>query len=154
MAGTNDRLAANLAAPEFAAYVEQGFWELVERDGDTVYVLLHAPDGRDFLAKLDCSSYWDEPIGGTFVDIKTREPKPAAWPDGNPHFEGWIKFRGSPWFICWEQDRQGIQQHQEWKALKSWQKKPNQIVTYLDFINRLLHNPGYGYSRRKSEQSA
>ena len=154
MANPADRLAVDLASPEFAAYVEQGFWEVVERDGDTLYVLLHAPDGRNFLARLDCSSYWEEPIGGTFVDMNMREPNPAAWSDGNAHFEGWIKFKGSPWFICWDQDRQGIQQHLEWKAFKSWQKKPNQILAYLDFINRMLQNPGNGYNRQKSGQDA
>jgi hypothetical protein len=82
--------------------------------------------GADVLAGLKCQNapsslayslrkpsercqYWDEPICGTFVDPKDRQNRPAAWPDGNTTFEGWIKFKGSPWFICWDQDRQGIQ---------------------------------------------
>jgi hypothetical protein len=154
MADESDRLAKDLASPEFAAYVDQGFWEPVERDKDILYVLLHAPDGRSFLAKLDCGGYRDEPISGTFVDAKTRELTPAAWPDGNTHFEQWIKFKGSPWFICWDQDRQGIQHHADWKIRKSWQKKPNQVVAYLDFIREMLHVPARGYNRQKSVDSA
>ena len=43
MAAKSDRLEQDLKSPEFLHGVAQGFWELSERDGNTVYVLLHAP---------------------------------------------------------------------------------------------------------------
>ena len=154
MAGEEERLGRDLASPEFAAHVEQGFWSFVERDKDTVYVLLHAPDGRKFLARLECDNYWNEPIRCTFVAPQDRQSEPKAWPDGNAYFERWIKFKGTPWFICWPQDRQGIEHHKEWTALKAWQKKPNQLVAYLDFLRQMLHVPSRGYNCRNSNANA
>jgi hypothetical protein len=153
-ANDGDRLARDLSSPEFAAYVAQGFWELAKREGHIVYVLMYAPDGRTFLARLDCSDYWTEPITGGFSDPADLMEKPAAWPDGNAHFEQWIKFKGTPWFICWDQDGRGIQHHQGWKARKAWQKKPNQLLAYLDFLRQMLHVPAFGYSRKNSQRSA
>lgn len=150
----NDRLARDLSSPEFAAYAAQGFWKLVKREGHIVYVLMYAPDERTFLARLDCSDYRTEPIAGGFVDPEDLAEKAAAWPDGNSCFEQWIKFKGSPWFICWDQDRRGISHHGEWKARKAWQKKPNQIVAYLDFLRQMLHVPAFGYNRKNSKESA
>lgn len=144
-----DRLGQDLESDLFRKGVEQGFWELVEREQDTLYVLLHAPDGRDFLLKLDCSGYWEEPIGGVFVDSGNRQVKSEAWPDGNPTFEQWIKFRGTPFFICWDQDRFGLSHHPDWRGRKAWQKKPNQLWAYLDFLRQMLFLPGRGYNRRK-----
>lgn len=149
MAAEPDRLGRDLASAEFAGYVRQGFWDLVERDQDTAYVLLHAPDSRSFLARLECSRYWDEPILGCFVDAKDRVPNSSAWPDGNASFEQWIKFKSTPGFVCWDQDRQGVQHHPEWRARKAWQKNPNQIVAYLDFLRQMLHLPARGYRRTK-----
>jgi hypothetical protein len=149
MAAEDDRLGRDLSSAEFNAYVEQGFWKVVERDENILYVLLCAPDERSFLARLDCSEYWDEPIHGTFVDLENRQSVPAAWPDGNTHFEQWIKFKSSPGFICWDQDREGLRHHLEWKTRKSWQKKPNQLVAYLDFLRQMIHVPALGYNRQK-----
>ena len=149
MAAENDRLGKDLCSAEFSAYVEQGFWKLVERDKDVVYVLLCAPDERTFLVRLDCSQYWDEPICGVFVDPVDRQLKSEAWPDGDTNFEQWIKFKGSPWFICWDQDREGLRHHADWRTRKSWQKKTNQIVAYLDFLRQMLNVPARGYNRRK-----
>ena len=149
MAAESDRLEQDLKSPEFLHGVTQGFWELSERDGNTVYVLLHAPDGRSFLARLECSNYWDEPIRCDFVDVAERTAKPEACPDGDAQFEQWIKYRSAPFFICWDQDRAGIQHHQEWRPLKAWQKQPNEIVAYLDFLCRMLYLPAHGYNRRK-----
>ncbi len=143
-----DRLGTDLASAEFRHGVEQGFWELVSREGDQVHVLMRAHDGRTFLARMDCDRYWDEPIGCLFVDAVNRQVIPEAWPDGNGTFEQWIKFRRSPHFICWPQDRYGIGHHAEWRNLRQWQKKPNQIVAYLEFLQRMLYLPGNGYSRR------
>jgi hypothetical protein len=143
-----DRLGTDLASAEFLHGVEQEFWESVSREGDRVYILMHAPDGRKFLARMDCDHYWDEPIGCLFVDAATRQVIPAAWPDGNSTFEQWIKFRANPHFICWRQDRYGIERHQEWKNLREWQKKQNQIVAYLEFLQQMLYRPMNGYSRK------
>lgn len=149
MADEGDRLERDLKSSEFLHGVEQGFWEFVAYDKNIVYALLHAPDDRRFLARLDCSGYWDEPIRCDFVDEKERTSKPEAYPDGNHQFEQWIKFRHVPFFICWDQDRSGIEHHPEWRALKAWQKPPNQIVAYLDFLRQMLHLPSRGYNRRK-----
>jgi len=154
MGAEADRLGSDLASPEFAHGVEQGFWELVSREQDVVSILLHAPDGRDFLARMECSDYWTGPIGCQFVDPSDGQVKAAAWPDGNGDFAQWVKFSGPPHFICWHQDRFAFQHHQEWKVLKEWQGKPSQIVAYLDFLRRMLHIPARGYNRRKSSTVA
>ena len=143
-----DRLGTDLASAEFLHGVGQEFWEFVSRKEDRVFILIHAPDGRKFLARMDCDHYWDEPIGCLFVDLINRQVVLEAWPDGSGTFEQWIKFRTSPPFICWPQDRFGIEQHQEWKNLREWQKKPNQIVAYLEFLQRMLYRPVNGYSRK------
>jgi hypothetical protein len=143
-----DRLGNDLASPEFLHGVDQGFWEFVSREGDQVFILIHAPDGRNFLARMDCDHYWEEAIGCLFVDGATRQVVAAAWPDGNGTFGQWVKFQATPHFICWPQDRYGIERHQEWKNLRAWQKRPNQIVGYLEFLHRLLYLPASGYSRK------
>jgi hypothetical protein len=142
-------LETDLVSPEILDGVEQGFWSAPERDGNAVYVSLYAPDERAFLARLECSSYWDEPIECLFVDSKTRAVELAAWPDGSAQFEKWIKFKSNPPFICWDQDRRGIGYHQEWKPLKQWQKNQNQILSYLIFLRRMLHLPVNGYNLKK-----
>jgi hypothetical protein len=149
-----DRLGGDLDSAEFAHGVEQGFWGLPERDNNIVYVVLHAPDGRSFTARMDCSSYWDEPILATFVDARGHQATPEAWPDGNRQFEQWIKFKSSPQFICWNQDRAGTQQHPEWKGHKAWQRKPNQLVSYLEYLRQMLNLPMNGYNRRNQSMAA
>ena len=142
-------LDEDLVSPELLHVIEQGFWNTPERNGNIVYVVLNAPDERTFLARLECSSYWDEPIECLFVDPKTRTVDLLSWPDGNATFEQWIKFKSNPPFICWDQDRRGIGYHQEWKLLKQWQKNSNQILSYLNFLRRMLNLPVYGYNRKK-----
>ena len=39
--------------------------------------------------------------------------------------------------------------HADWRTRKSWQKKTNQIVAYLDFLRLMLNVPARGYNRRK-----
>lgn len=142
------RLLEDLAAPTFSHGVEQGFWELVEFSGWIAHVGLHAPDGRSYMAELTCTGYGDEPILGRFVDPTTRQCVASAWPTGNGTFNGWVKFSGNDLFICWDQDREGIQRHQEWKGRRAWTRNPNQIVGYLDFLRGLLHIPARGYQRQ------
>src|SRR5262249_37085038 len=108
-----------------------------------------APDERSYMARLDCSQYWSEPIRCLFVDKETRAESGEAWPSGNGKFEGWIKFRRPPHFVCWDQDRAGIEHHVEWKASKAWQRRANQIVAYLDFLRQMLYLPYRGYCRRR-----
>lgn len=141
---SGERLTRDLASPEFQAGAEQGFWELAGRKGDMVHVRLNAPDGRVFLARFDCTGYWNEPISCSFIPCGS----PQVWPDGDVTFEGTIKFRSSPGFICWDQDRQGIYHHPEWRQSQAWQKKENQIVGYLDFLRTMLHVPARGYTRK------
>jgi len=145
-----DRLARDLSSPEFLHGVEQAFWEFVAREQDFVYIRFHAPDGRSFIARLLCSDYWNEPIGCVFVDCTNREPGRTAWPDGNGKFEQWIKFRDANPFICWDQDRFGIVHHLDWKGRKAWQKQPNQIVGYVEFLRQMLHVGSRGYNCRTS----
>lgn len=147
--GEASKLDNDLASPEFLEGVEQEFWSLPERTGDLVYITLFAPDGRSFMARFDCSSYWTEPIECLFVDPRSRMVDSRFWPDGDQTYEGWIKFRSDPGFICWDQDRGGIAHHPDWKALKAWQKESNPIVSYLTFLRRLLHLKPNGYNRMK-----
>lgn len=147
-------LATDLTSPEYLDGVEAGFWGAAERDGDVVYVPLHAPDGRIYTAQLDCSNYWDQPIRCLFVDPATKTVDMSFWPRGNQVFEGWVKFNTAPPnkpFICWDQDRGGIDvgNHTPWLAWKKWQSDKNQIVAYLNFLRKLLHVESNGYSRLK-----
>ncbi len=143
-----DKLALDLASPEFRHGVEQRFWELVERADETVYVRLFAPDDREYLAQLRCEKYGDEPIEGKFVDPETRACVESAWPIGNPTFEQWVKFKSPNLFICWDQDADAVSRHQEWRPRKAWLKTTNQIVAYLNFLRELLNVPARGYQRQ------
>jgi hypothetical protein len=145
----NSKLLEDLESDAFKGGVNNCFWDLDSVIGNSVYVWVYAPDDQAYLMKLECSSYGDEPILGWFLDPVTREHKQSAYPRGDARFEGWVKFQHWPTFICWDQDRGGIEQHTDWWSLKRWQT-PNQIVTYLDFFRGLLHNPANGYERKYS----
>jgi hypothetical protein len=142
-----EQLIADLSSAEFQHGVEHGFWDFVDREGMILYINVHAPDGRDYLAQLDCENYGCEPIACKFVDPKTRLCANEAWPAGNNIFGQWVKFGDPKPFICWNQDRIGIEHHQEWRQHKPWTKRPNQLVTYLDFLRKLLHLESWGYHR-------
>jgi hypothetical protein len=145
MAG-DDQLALDLTSDRFEHGVRQQFWKLVERVGSKVYMRMFAPDERSYVLELDCADYGAEPIRGRFVDEKTRQCVTEAWPRGNATFEGWVKYAPGNFFICWQQDRGGLQHHPDWRPLQAW-KKPNQVVNYLDFVCKLLHRPAMGYTR-------
>jgi hypothetical protein len=139
------KLNADLDSALFRHGCDQGFWELIARDGLTVFARVLAPDGTSYILRLDCTEYGAEPIRGQFVD-ENRNRELSAWPKGNTAFEQWIKYKDPNPFICWEQDRIAIERcHQDWKAKQSWKKKDNQLVAYLDFIRELLHLPARGY---------
>jgi hypothetical protein len=151
MDGNCDRLTKELASAEFRHGVAQGFWELVDRQNDTVFVWAYAPDNRRYMMRLYCDQYDSEPIGGRFVDPIDHQVKPQAWPDGNVAFEQWVKFRpGAENFICWDQDRYGIAHHADWKGLKKWEKEANKLVAYLNFIRQMLWLRDRGYNRRQT----
>lgn len=149
-----DRLSEDLASLEFQRGFEQQFWQLESRNDHLVFVWLIAADERRFLAVLDCTSYGDEPILGRFIDPETRQCSSSAWPVGNAQFEQWIKFKGTPLFICWDQDREGLNHHGDWRARQSWKRNPNQLVAYLDFLRQMLHLPSRGYERRPLNHAA
>lgn len=147
-------LDKDLSSAEFMVGVEQEFWSIPERSGHLVYVTLFAPDGRSFMAQLDCSSYWEQPIRCLFVNPATKTVDLNFWPHGNQQFEQWIKFRPSPNppFICWPQDRGAIEigRHFDWQPEKQWQRQENQIVAYLNFLRKMLHVPANGYLRKSN----
>jgi len=148
------RLTADLESIAFLHGVEQGFWELVTHEEFLVRVRLNAPDTRSYLVQLDCREYGDEPIAGQFVDADGHCVQ-LAWPPGNGTFQQWIKNQNPHLFICWDQDRTGIEKHHpEWKVRKAWTKNKNQLVAYLDFLRRLLHLPALGYERRAEQTTA
>jgi hypothetical protein len=154
MAEPGDRLGADLESGEFQHGVFQRFWELVDRAEDVLYVRLYAPDDRTYLVELKCADYDREPIGGRFVDQTTRQCQESAWPRGDGVFSQWVKFTAGTLFICWDQDRYGIDRHPEWRARGAWTRKPNQLVAYLDFLRGLLHNRVHGYVRRPPDVAA
>lgn len=143
-----ERLIADLEAEEFQHGVHQRFWKVVERSGTLIYLCLYAPDSREYLMELECSSYGEEPILGRFVDPTTKHCVSSAWPRGDSTFAGWVKFEGTDLFICWPQDRGGIQRHPEWRQFTAWKNHHNQIFAYLDFIRTLLHVRARGYQRK------
>jgi len=38
-----------------------------------------------------------------------------------------------------------VRRHSEWGPLRKWTQTPNQLVTYLTFVSRLLQLPANGY---------
>lgn len=145
---SQDRLAADLASAAFQNGITQKLWELIARSGNSLDVHIAAPDSGWYLLLLDCNNYWEQAIWGQFIDPKTRQCVASAWPVGDGTFQQWIKCTPGNLFICWDQDRIGISKHSEWAHKKSWQKRQNQVVSYLDFIHTLLWLPKFGYSRR------
>jgi len=137
------KLEQDLASAEFAHGVHQRFWELVEHTDAILFIRMYAADGSSYLLSLNAASYGGEPLEGRFVDFESRQVVASAWPQGNSVFEQWVKFKND-FFICWQEDRAGIRQHPEWRALEEW-KKPNQLVSYLNFVRRLLHLKSRGY---------
>lgn len=146
------KLLADIDSEAFKKGEKNHFWELDEIIGKKVYVWLYAPDDQAFLLEAECSNYGDEPILGSFVDSVSRRRVLSAYPKGDPVFEQWVKFQSEPPFICWDQDRGGIEHHPEWKARQAWKKDDddnmNQLVSYLDFMRRLLHMVANGYRRK------
>ena len=140
----------DLESPDFHHGVQQGFWKLVRRDNDVLYIELYAPDDRSYLARLTCDCYGTQPIDAKFVMPETLTVSEAAWPKGNNVFNGWMKFAGTDLFICWDQDRTGIARHPEWATRRAWTMSSNQLVTYLDFFRRMLHLPARGYASKNA----
>lgn len=142
------QLQKDLESDDFLKGVENAFWELDSVIGSRVFVWIFDPDTHSYLMELECSLYGDQPIRGWFVDPVSRKCELHAWPQGNHVFEGWVKFKSDPAFICWDQDRGAIDigGHTDWRSRAAW-KTGNQIVSYLDFIRRLLHIPENGYLR-------
>lgn len=145
---TIDELIKDIESEEFLHGVSQGFWKFQERSDWVLYVILYAPDDCEYLARLECSSYRDEPILGQFVDPTTKQCVASAWPKGDSVFAQWVKFDPSNLFFCWDQDRAGIKHHPDWREKKAWNKKKNQIVVYLNFLRELLYLPSHGYQRQ------
>ncbi len=144
----NEMLKRDLESPEFRHGVQQEFWRLADQTGDFVYIELIAPDSHVFTAEFDCSSYDTEPIRCRFVERDTHVCTEKAWPTGDGTFAGWVKWSAPHFFICWHEDRQGIANHPEWRPLQAWGKDANKIVSYLMFLQSLLHVPQNGYQRR------
>lgn len=143
------KLQVDLQSAEFQHGVQQQFWELIEIQGCFVFIKIFALDETSYILELDCSGYGNEPLRGRFVDPISKACVASAWPNGNNQFTGWVKFHPGELFICWDQDREGIARHSDWKTRKAWTKNPNQVWAYLDFIRKLLHYPAYGYHQQK-----
>ncbi|HEY6329642.1 MAG TPA: hypothetical protein VI756_09895 [Blastocatellia bacterium] len=145
-------LRQDLASADYIHGVEQGFWRIVDQLGSVLYFELFAPDGMVYVLELGCAFYGIDALQGRFVDRPRGVCVCSAWPRGNATFNQWIKFADVEPFICWDQDRVGIQHHQQdWANRKAWQKSKNQLVTYLDFLRALLHVEAKGYARRRRE---
>lgn len=125
------------------------FWRCRERDGHIVYFNVTAWDGDCYLLELSCDRFWDEPIRGRFADPDTKQCLSSAWPRGDQTFAGWFKWDPSNLFICWPADRGGIEHHTDWRILKYWQKDPNPLHQYLEFIRKCLNLRSLGYQPRK-----
>jgi hypothetical protein len=143
-----EMLKSDLESSEFRHGVQQEFWRLVEQVGDILFVELIAPDNRIYMAEFDCSGYATEPIRCRFVDADTRACIETAWPKGDATLAGWLKWTAPNFFICWDQDRQGIAHHAEWRPREAWKKNTNKIVSYLTFLQSLLYVPQNGYQRK------
>lgn len=141
-----NKIAADLGSAAFQHGMDQGFWKLVERVEDRLYISICARDQIWFLLELDCSNYGQQALLGRFVDVNSRQCVAPAWPKGNGVFGGWIKSDPGNLFICWDQDRKGISHHTEWASRQAWKKGKNQIVSYLEHIHHLLWLPKNGYS--------
>ncbi|MEQ1802606.1 MAG: hypothetical protein ABL989_11840 [Gammaproteobacteria bacterium] len=142
-----DALSQDLESEAFKHGAGQAFWALEERRGDVLYIRLMAPDGRSYLLRLTCDQYRTEPLLGQFVDPATRQPVTSAWPQGDQHLSGWLKWNPGELFVCWPGDRAGLAHHPEWRAQRQWDRPPNPLVNYLDFMRRCLWVPGNGYHR-------
>lgn len=149
-----DAVAKSLEAPEFLHGVEQGFWRLLDRAGDVLYVEVWASDGDCYLLEMQCDRLGDEPIRGRFVDPASRICTEAAWPHGSDVLAGWFKWQSSNFFICWPGDRGGIAHHGEWRAQRYWTREANQVVQYLEFMRRCLTIPSLGYRPRPRPTAA
>lgn len=143
---TTASVAADVMSAAFQHGINQGFWKLIEQIDNRVYINICARDQTWFLLELECTDYGKQAILGRFVDVNNRECIASAWPRGNGLFEGWIKFNPGNLFICWDQDRKGIEHHYgEWFARQAWKKGKNQIIAYIEHIHHLLWLPKYGY---------
>lgn len=153
-----ESLALTLEAALLSSEVHQGeaagFWRYVDHKGDIVYFELFAWDGGAYVLELTCDQFQKEPILGRFVDPKTRQCVTEAWPRGGTRFAEWFKWETGNLFICWPGDRGGISHHAEWRQLRHWNKTPNPLHQYLEFIRQCLTIRGLGYQPRKSESRA
>jgi hypothetical protein len=140
-------LSGDLGSFEVRHGVVQGFWQIERRDGERIYVILSAPDEQAFTVELDCTGYGEEPIAGRFVDPSSHQCVSSAWPRGDNVLAQWLKWDPANLFVCWDQDRLGVEHHPEWRIRRAWKKNKNQIYTYLEFLRKLFHLPSNGYCR-------
>lgn len=143
-----DQLRCDLESTNFRHGVEQGFWSLLDHVGDLVHLKFFARNGDLYVMRLECDGYGQQAIGGKFVDPATRICVSSAWPCGNHPFSDWVKWDPQNLFICWPGDRYGIKHHPDWVSQQYWKRSPNQIVTYGDFIRRLLWIRKFGHTGR------
>lgn len=148
--GSRCTLDEALKSTEVLQGEEAGFWKFVDREGDVVYFEVTAWTRDVYLLQLTADKFQDEPMLGRFVDFRTRACTADAWPRGTNKLAEWIKWEAGNLFICWPGDRGGIGHHSEWREQRYWNKTPNPLHQYLEFIRKCLRIRANGYQPRSS----
>lgn len=137
-------LQRDLDAAPFREGVARRRWQLVGVTWPFVLIGIRARDEREFVLRLECIGYPDQPPTGTLwhTALNTRLAE-ADWPKGDAVFSSVIRYNWPA--IYFPLDRMSRQGHPNWATEHpnlGWKPREG-IVQYLAEISRHLNSRGY-----------
>lgn len=141
-------LQADLAKAAFCLGQAQQRWHLIDIQWPFVFIGVKAKDDHEYVLRLNCSGYPQEPPTGGPWDLSQNVVLDSnLWPRGRggrvsavfrPDWKG-----GSALYLpC---DRESISGHDNWRIempSKIW-RPADGIVQYLEIVHELLHCGDY-----------
>lgn len=141
-------LRADIDKPSFRLAVAEGRWRLIAIAWSYAYIGVFACDGHEFVLRLECSGYPQQPPTGGPWDMQNDCILPARfWPQSkggrvSTVFRPDWKNGTALYLPC---DRQSIQGHDNWRnemPSKIW-RPADGINQYLELVHELLHSSDY-----------
>lgn len=138
----------DIGKPAFRLAEAEGRWRVTSAAWPFVFVAVTAADGRQYILRLDCAGYPQQPpTGGPWDPEKNAVLAFTRWPQSKGgrvatvFRTGWKN--GTALYIpC---DRESIAGHDNWRGempSKIWRPDLG-LIQYLELVHELLNSPDY-----------